>query len=264
MTKVLITGASSGIGEAFARVLHQEGHDVYLVARREERLKTICDELNLVRNGSAQWRSLDLSTKDGVASCVDYFSSVSPEILINNVGRGSFGYFDEISVEEESDMVALNVVAPLQLTHHAISHYKKKGIKGDIIIVSSIAAFQPLPFLSTYAATKAFNFQHALGLRAEVKQFGINIMAVLPGPTATEFGGVARVPGTVTGIARDTAEMVARESVTALKKKRAYVITGCRSWWLAFLSRICPVGISTYLMARSLRSIVTSAPDRSQ
>lgn len=255
MSNALITGASAGIGEAISRELHSKGYNLILVARRGENLKTICDELNSIRSDSARYCVQDLSTKEGVKATEDVIRSSDIDLLVNNVGRGSFGYFDKLDVDSEEELVRINTIVPLRLTHAAIPGLKKKG-GGGIIFLSSITTFQPLPFLSTYAATKSFNFSQSLSLRAELKPFGINVLCVCPGPTATEFGGVARVPGSMTGVSRDTAQDVAREAIAAYERGSSYIVTGIRSKFLAFLSRTVPYSISTWLLSKEFRKLI--------
>lgn len=152
-------------------------------------------------------------------------------------------------------MVFLNVITPLRLAHAVIPGLMQKRA-GGIIFLSSIAAFQPLPFMGTYAATKSFNLFQSLALRAELKPFGIKVLGVCPGPTATEFGGVARVPGSMTGISRDSAAMVAKTGMDAYEKGAPYVVTGLRSKLLALSSMVAPVSLSTWLLERELKKIL--------
>ncbi len=106
--------------------------------------------------------------------------------------------------------------------------------------------------MSTYAATKAFDLVFANGIRHEVKEFGINVLSVCPGPTATEFGGVARVPGELTSIGRDSVDLVVSETIRALGRKKAVVITGARSKFLAFFSRYMPIDLTAAITRRAL------------
>lgn len=240
----LITGASSGIGYSLAKVLHATGYDVLLVARREDKLKQLSDELNLIRADSATFQTLDLSLTTDLHQLEIIASQQQIDLLVNNVGRGSYGYFEELSRAQEELMVKLNVIAPLRLSHAVIPGMKQRKT-GGIIFISSIAAFQPLPYMSTYAATKAFNFSQALSLREELRPFNINVIAICPGPVATEFGGVARVPGTVTAISRDSADMVALQTISALDSNRSFIIPGWKSWLMSLFPRFLPFWFTT-------------------
>lgn len=156
MKATLITGASSGIGEAFARRLAREGHDLVLVARGEERLHELCDELMLKNKITAHYIAADLLKEDAVAMVHDETEKHGFEIdwLINNAGFGSMGDFAELSRENELNIIRLNVLALVSLTHRYLAGMRERK-SGTIINVSSTAGFQPIPFFATYAATKA-------------------------------------------------------------------------------------------------------------
>lgn len=260
---VLVTGASSGIGREFALQIHRAGAKrIIAVARRSQELSELCDELNSVRPESAVARMVDLTKRgdddDTLDSLVRFVQEHEIDILVNNAGFGSFGYFEEIDIEHEISMVALNVEATLRLAHAAIPRMKKQRT-GGIISVSSIAGFQPLPYMATYAATKAVNHSHSVALREELKPFGVRVLTVCPGPVATEFAGVARVPGEVTAGPRNEAEDVVRESLAAFERNQAVVVPCIQAKFLTFLIRITPLKLSTWIagkaLERSLRAV---------
>ncbi len=251
----LITGASAGIGRAFADALHKEGYRVILTARRAEVLNQMTQLYNSLRADSAEYYPLNLAQLGDIKKLEDVISKTEVSLLVANAGRGSFGAYENLSIDDETEMVLLNVVASLRSVHAVVPQMKTRH-SGSIIIVSSIAAFQPLPFMSTYGATKAFNFSQALGLHEELRPYGIKVLAVCPGPTETEFGGVARVPGTATGIRRDSAMDVVKESLLALARGVPIVVTGMRSKMLVALTKIVPVRISTWLVGRQLRPLI--------
>lgn len=256
----LITGASSGIGQEFARQIHRRGLDVVLVARRLERLREIEGECNRQRPDSARVIQCDLSTSQ-THEVEDFIESHQIDMLVCNAGKGSFGRFESLTREGEEEMVMLNVLAPMRLMHAVIPQMKKRRA-GAIISVSSIAGFQPLPYMSTYAATKAFNFSQALGLRYELAEFGIAVMALCPGPVETEFGGVARVPGEWSGIFRDSTEDVVGAALRALDRRAAWITPCLRSKFLCLLSRIIPVEISTRAARYSLRGALRHVEEK--
>jgi uncharacterized protein len=258
--KVLITGASSGIGKEFAMQCHQRGASVVLVARRTELLAELAASLLNKRPNSVEVISADLSKFDGEASCrtiEDYLSSCDVSLLVNNAGKGSFGYFDSLPVEREQEMIDLNVTAVMRLTRAVLPGMKRRGT-GGIITLSSVAAFQPLPYMATYAATKAFDFFFAMGLWAETKGYGIRSLIVCPGPTQTEFAGVARVPGTATDMYRDSVTMVVEQSMRAFEKGQVFVVPGIRSRFMAYASRILPATISSRIVERTLAPVLKS------
>lgn len=249
---ILITGASAGIGAEFARQYHQLGFNLILVARRADLLQKMTSEFNSQRANSANFFAVDLSTDNTqFQNLLEMIKNTQIDILINNVGRGSFGYFDSLSIADEIQMVNTNIIAPLKITHAVIPQMKARK-SGSIINLASIVAFQALPFMTNYAATKAFNFTHSLGLRHELAKFGIKVLAVCPGPTSTEFGGVARVPGQLTGGPRDQVQDVVKQSIQALEKNKAYVVTCWRSKLLAFFSRNLPTQLSAWIGYRIL------------
>lgn len=256
--QIVITGASSGIGAEFSRQLHLKGANLVLIARRLEKLEQLASDFNKQRAGSATCLQADLSSSPDLNRVSQVLTKERCDILINNAGRGSFNYFHKLALEEELQMVELNICAGLRLAHAVIPQMIERR-SGAIVTVSSIAGFQPLPFMSTYAATKAFNLFHSYGLSQELSQFGIRVMAVCPGPTATEFAGVARVPGTVTAMSRDSVEMVVSKSIAALQAGCSHVVPGWQSSLTALLSRFAPMKISTALVRRALKPVLDSA-----
>ena len=253
----LITGASSGIGYEFAKALHRRGCTIIGVARRGEKLEELKTLLERDRPSSFEVIVADLSSS-ALERVVAYIETHSIDILINNAGRGSFGQFEEISLPEEVEMVSLNVIAPMKLTHAVLPQMKSRK-QGAIVAISSIAAFQPLPYMATYAATKAFNFSHAMGLRYELAPFNIKVLSVNPGPVETEFAGVARIPGTVSGGPRDSATSVVEESLQALERGAGYVVPCLRAKLMWLTIGILPRSVSTFFTGRALKSTLEAA-----
>jgi hypothetical protein len=249
---VLVTGASAGIGLEFAHAFHERGATVVLVARRFERLEEISERFNIVRPGSAVVLQADLANAADLEKVRAYISNSRIDVLVNNAGRGSFGRFEKLSLEEELDLIRLNVQAPVVLSHEVLSQMKMRG-EGIILMLSSVAGIQPLPYMATYGATKAFDVSFGMALAEEVRPFGIQVLSVLPGPVATEFGGVARVPGEFTNIGRDEPAAVVRESLNALKQRRHWVIPCLQAKALSWPSRILPLRITTFLTGKSLQ-----------
>jgi short-subunit dehydrogenase len=250
----LITGASSGLGALYAKAFHQRGANVVLVARREELLKKLSMELNSLRPNSAEILVMDLSTpveSGAINFLLQWMREHRPNIVVNNAGFGSFGYLETLSVAHELSMVRLNVEVPLLTTHVALSYMKERK-KGVILQISSIAGIQPLPLMATYGATKAFDYSFGLATWAEAKPFGIRVLTVCPGPTETEFSGVARFPGSPSGGPRDSAESVVEDSMRALKRGDAVVYPGIRGWWSSLAVRILPKAFSTIMVYRAL------------
>ena len=246
--KVAITGASSGIGAEFAKQLSSKGASMILIARREERLKKLCAECG----NNSSYMIADLSVEAEIHRIGKILAEEKIDILINNAGIGSFGYFDELSSQAEIQLVTLNSIAPLALTHAVIPHMKSKNDCG-IIFISSIAAFQPLPLMNTYAATKSFNYMQGRALAVELKAFKIKVLTVCPGPVATEFGGVARVPGTWTGGKRNSVSDVVSESIRAYQRGSQLVVPTLRAKCMALGSIILPKRLSSLIVYKALK-----------
>lgn len=251
----VITGASAGIGREFATQLHSLGCKVILVARRDDLLRELAQELNASLAGSAKWIAADLTDEQDLQRVISALRDEHVDILINNAGRGSFGPFDELDLQTELQLIALNVVAPTRLCHAIIPQMKARRM-GAIITVSSVAGIQPLPFMSTYAATKAYDLFHSFGLWWELRAHNIRALAVCPGPVATEFGGVARVPGTWTGGKRDTAHSVVKESLKALARDRAMVIPGIKSKMMILGIMLLPRKVTTRIVGKMLQQVL--------
>lgn len=252
----LVTGASAGLGHEFARALHQRGANLILVARREDRLKEISEELNAKRVNSVQYRVVDLSAQsDNGASrqaLVSELQNLPIDLLVNNAGFGSFGEFETLPLNRELQMIDLNISATIILMHAVLPQMKMRR-SGGIISVSSIAGFQPLPYMATYAATKAFNFSHSIALRQELKQYGVKLTVLCPGPTATEFSKAAYVPNERLSAYHDRADKVIESTLNAYLSGKAFVVPGVRSHFFSLLSRIVPKVISTRIMGYALK-----------
>src|SRR3989442_14475888 len=188
MNATLITGASSGIGEVFARKLAARGDNVLLVASSEDKLMTLCNELGRINSIRAQYVAMDLSQPDAPARLFAEAQKREMEIdlLINNAGFGSMGDFTKLDLARELNMLDLNVRALVELTHRFLGPMRERK-RGAIINVASTAGFQPVPFMATYAATKAFVLSFSEALWEENRPHGIHVMALCPGVTQTGF-----------------------------------------------------------------------------
>lgn len=188
----LITGASSGIGKEFARIHASKGGDLILVARRIELLNRLKEELIEKYKVAVQVIQKDLSV---VGSSQELYDEVTQhgwqvDYLFNNAGFGGKGAFLERNLDNDVEMVRLNVMALLKLTHLFGKDMKARG-KGKILQTASTAGFLPGPYQNTYFATKAFVVSHTKGLAHELKGTGVSVTALCPGPVATEFAEVA-------------------------------------------------------------------------
>jgi short-subunit dehydrogenase len=256
----LITGGSAGIGAEFARQLHRRGCNVWLVARRAENLAALARELNRMRAGSARFDVVDLSNREDLDQLLALIPTREVDILINNAGRGSFGHFESIKLETEAELIATNVLASTLIAHAVIPQMKARRA-GAILSVSSVAGFQPLPYMATYSATKAFNVVQAMALRHELRAFGIRVVTLCPGPTETEFAGVARIEGHITGSKRDPVELVVREAIRALERDRAFIVPGIRAAFMSLGSRLLPIDFTTWVCEKMLRGALPRTGD---
>ena len=188
MEYALVTGASSGIGECFTRQLARRGKDVVLTARSGDKLKALCEELTKTHGGRAEPVASDLSEPNAAGRLVDTLKErgFGIDLLINNAGFGAQGKFWTIPFERQAQILRLNVQALLQLTYLLLPPMVEKR-KGAIINVSSTASFQPLPYTSVYAATKAFVTSFSTGLAEELRPYGVKVVTLCPGTTRTKF-----------------------------------------------------------------------------
>src|ERR1700726_2477875 len=197
--RTLITGASSGIGEAFARVLAARGDDLVLVARSAGKLEALAAELTARHNVRVDVVPADLSHSDASDGIVAELTArgIAIGTLVNNAGFGTYGEFAVLDAAHERDEVFVNVVAPVVLTRALLPAMIERG-RGAIVNVGSTASFQPVPYMATYGATKAFVLSFSEAVAEEVRPHGIRVVALCPGQTETAFfDGMneARSPG---------------------------------------------------------------------
>jgi len=199
----LVTGASSGIGAEIARGLARRGYGVTLVARREDRLASLVDELVRMHDVRAEAVAADLSGAQGRNRLVKSIRELdlTVEVLVNNAGFGSGGPFVELDRSREASMVRTNVEAVVDLCGRYLPGMADRG-RGAVLNLASLAAFQPLPYQATYAATKAFVLSFSEAIHEELRGSGVTVTAVCPGPVRTEFGEAGgfggaddRIPG---------------------------------------------------------------------
>jgi len=226
----LVTGASSGIGEAIARELASRGHGVTLVARREERLRELAGELTGAHDVRAEAVPADLrevASREGLARRIRQLG-LEVEILVNNAGFGGSGNMAQADRKRLMAMVQVNCEALLDLQARYLPAMVQRG-RGAVINVASTAAFQPLPGTATYAATKAFVLSLSEAVHEELKGTGVTLMAVCPGPVKTEFtqaAGIDQAEDQVPEIFWTSAEAVAKAAVDAAEKGKRAIVPG--------------------------------------
>src|ERR1700686_2957357 len=206
----LITGASAGIGVALARELAAGGANLVLTARRQERLEELARELTAKHKIKTSVFAADLAEVTAPEKIFAFTRAqgISIELLINNAGFGAYGEFPSIEVNRLLDMVQVNCAAVVHLTRLYLPEMVERR-SGDILILASTAAFQAVPYISTYAATKAFDLSFAEALAEELKPHGIRVCGLCPGSTESEFHEVANQSSApVSKTKRETAQKV--------------------------------------------------------
>ena len=256
MNTTLITGASSGIGEVFARKLAARGHNLLLVARSEDKLITLCNELGRIQSIHAQYVAMDLSERDAPARLFEETQKRDLDIdfLVNNAGFGSMGDFTNQDVERELDMIDLNVRSLVELTHRFLVPMRERK-SGSIINVASTAGFQPVPFMSTYAATKAFVLSFTEALAEENRPLGVKLMALCPGVTDTNFFEAAKIQRPPARVAQ-TPEAVVDTALRALARGKSSVISGWTNFMMVEAERLTPRSMVVRIAGTMLRKTV--------
>lgn len=254
MKVTLITGASSGIGEAFAKRLAAEKHDLVLVARSEKALHELCDELMLKHQIMAHYVILDLAEPDAAVKLLEETDRHDFEVnwLINNAGFGSVGDFAELDIDREIRMIELNVSALVALTHTYLVKMRQRKA-GKIINVSSAAGFQPIPFMATYAATKAFVSSFSEAIAEENRPFGIQVLTVCPGSTKTNFFAASNIDRPIQVKGQQTVDEVVEAAMRAIAGGRTKVVSGFMNKVGASLGQHVPHWVSRWAMAKMLR-----------
>lgn len=239
----LITGASSGIGEAFARKLAAQDKNLLLVARSEDKLKKLCEELSERHNVTAQYIAADLSKRGACERVFDETvrRGLDVEMLVNNAGFGSMGDFLAQDLERELNMIDLNVRALVELTYRFLAPMRERK-RGTIINVASTAGFQPVPFMATYAATKAFVLNFSIALWEESRTHGVHVMALCPGVTETNFFEAAHI-NKPPARSIQTPEQVVDTALSALKRRKSHVVSGWPNFIMVEAERIVPRSI---------------------
>jgi uncharacterized protein len=242
----LVTGASSGIGAAFARALAARGDDLVIVARDETRLDDLAGRLEKEHGTNVEVVATDLTSKKGVAVVEARLESAEPavDLLVNNAGMGTYGKFAELPREAETREVRLNVVAVLHLCHAALPGMVERG-RGGIINVSSLAGHQPTPLNATYGGTKAFVTSFSQALHEELRGTGVKVMVLCPGFTRTEFQARAGLDsGSVPSFLWQQPEPVVAAALRAYEHGRAVCIPGALNQAGAVFSSAMPAGIT--------------------
>ena len=247
----VVTGASSGIGEEFARQLASRGYDLVLVARRIDRLQELADKLRPVHGVECVAFEANLANpKDRDRLCHALAADQGRvEILINNAGFGTHGFFRETDLERDLELIDVNCAAPVHLTKRLLPWMLERR-RGFVMNVASLSAFMPGPVMAMYFASKAFLLSFSEALWEECRDTGVTVTALCPGTVRTEFQGRAGLSKDArsSGTVPIPVERVVDDALAALFGGKRVVIPGYQAKIAAMLSRVVPKG-------RALRSV---------
>jgi uncharacterized protein len=246
-TTALVTGASSGIGEQFARQLADRGHDLVLVARRTDRLEALAAALPT----RAQVIGCDLGADAATLPARVAELGVEIELLVNNAGFGTHGRVWEIEEGRDAEMVRVNCEAVVVLTRAFLPAMIARG-GGGVIIVASTAGMQPLPYEAGYAASKAFALNFADALHTELRGSGVRCMSVNPGPVPTEWQEVAGFDESQMPPGKIGADRVVRESLAAYDRGARSFVPGRLMRWM-MRATVAPRAVKLRVMERAYR-----------
>ncbi|MBS1556006.1 MAG: SDR family oxidoreductase [Bacteroidetes bacterium] len=243
MKFALITGASGGIGLCIARELAKRKNNLLLVARSTDKLKTICSELEKEFAIKADYLSVDLSNPLATQTVVEWLhtKSYAVDTLVNNAGYGLWGRVDATPADQLNNMMQLNMNAVVNMCHAMLPELKKQP-KAYIMNIASTAAYQAVPTLATYAASKAFVVLFTRGLRRELKDSNISVTCVSPGATTTNFIDRAGMEAMKERAEKFSMapEAVASIAVNGMLKGKAEVLPGFTNWFSVQLTYFVP------------------------
>jgi len=238
----VITGASRGIGESYARQLAARGYALHLVARDAERLARVAGEIRAAHGVAVEEIVLDLAQADAAERLyadVRRRRTEPVDLLVNNAGFGLYGEFADMPMPRIQEMLVLHLLTVTKLIRLILPEMRERR-KGAIINVASVAGLLPLPYLSLYAATKAFQVSLGAALDLEARKHGVVIQTCCPGRTATDFHATAGVKQYWAPGDQQTADEVVTESLAALDRGRSFVVTGWRNRLLNRIQQLAP------------------------
>jgi hypothetical protein len=244
--RAVITGASSGIGKEFAELFARDGQSLILVARREERLRELAERLKGHHGVEAEIMPLDLSDQTAPRRLMDMIDNAGFQVtaLVNNAGFGALGKFAELEPRRQVDMLQLNVTALTHLTRLVLPGMLERE-RGRILNVASTAAFQPGPFMAVYYASKSFVLSFSNALAEELKDTGVTVTCLCPGPTKTEFEEESGMGETLLfKYSAMNAGEVAKAGYEGMRDGKLMVVPGIPNKLTAISSRLVPRGLS--------------------
>ena len=244
----LITGASSGIGRELAEVFAENGFNLALVARNQERLGIAAEELRAVHKVQSKVLPVDLRIAEAPARIAETLSGLEISVLVNNAGFGTYGPFAQSGLSSQTDMMQVNMVALVQLTHLFVKPMLARRT-GRILNIASTAAFQPGPMVNVYYASKAFVFSFSYALAEELANTGVSVTVLCPGMTRTEFQKRARMKegGPFPMM---SARAVAEIGFRGMMKNQRVVIPGVMNRIGAMLARRAPLRLTSAIVRK--------------
>ena len=248
----VVTGASSGIGQAFARELARRGWKVLAVARRQDRLETLTREAT-GPGGCILPLAADLGTAEGLALVIARMQGLDAiDLLVNNAGVATSGDFQQSSLERELGAIRLNVEAVVTLTHAVLGGMRQRRT-GAVINLASVVAFQPFPHFALYAAGKAFVLSFTEALAEELKGSGVRVLALCPGAAKTEMTDFSHNQGLLGRLPSLGADQIVQTALRALEHGRVVKIVGWLSRMLVFQNRFLPRFAVRWMMGKVVK-----------
>lgn len=243
MKQAVVTGASKGLGKAFAQLLAAQGYELLLVARSEKILSDEAGAITKQFGVKASFLSLDLSEPNSSAAVITWCTQhqFHPSVLINNAGYACWGYFDKIEIQQHLQMMQVNMNSMVTLTHGLLPLLRKSE-HAFILNVASTAAFQAVPTMTPYAASKAFVRSFSRGLRYELRNSNVSVTCLSPGPIATNFiqqAGMEAMQETAKKFEMSAME-VAKTGLNAMFKRKAECVPGILNYLTVKLSSLLP------------------------
>lgn len=253
----LVTGASSGLGEEFARQLAHRGSNLVISARSREKLETLARDLARINGVAVRAVPADLAVPGGALQLAQIIDDLGIGIdhLVNNAGFGSSGAFAESDAARQADMLRVNAEAVVVLSRHFLPGMLARK-RGGILNVASTAGFQPTPYMATYAASKALVLSFSAALSAEVAGSGVAVLACCPGPVPTGFQAAAGFPaGSVLRVAKLEPAEVVRKALDAYARGRVVHVPGTVNRIQTSLSKLLPRGIVVRAAGLAMRRL---------